>query len=836
MPQKPPVGTRINRSDPIGRSVVGCWLFNEGAGNRAIDVSGKGNHGTLNGGPTWTTGDRGRALNFDGVDDVVVCPGGFLTSVRAFTLVLRLNLTAFVSGRVIFAKGTSNSSRVGCQFSGATGGVNLFLSDGSANTFATLPNNSLVLGWHEYVIRFDGYGATNSDRLKVFRDGSELSIASFTGVIPSATSGDGSSFYIGNYFTGAFQTAMQMDGVLAVNRALTPSEILRLYKDSDCYLVRPLSSRVHFNAPLDYYSSAAFDHFDYYYSPVPLIEGKETTGNFSNFEFDVDSGFIVPDAYIEPAGSSVDVTASVTGAGTVSGSLGVIIQLSGSASGQSTASGTLDSGLQGSANGAATVSAAADAIRGLSGSLSGAAAVSSDVSITRGFSGLPSGAAVVSGTIIPIRGLYGSASGQASVTGDANIGGQMSGSVAAQASVSSTGLDIFRGLSGSASGQASSTAMLGAIQQLSSSVSGQADVSGGLTVLIPVSGSAPGAATVSATHLAAIVPLSGSAAGQATATANLAIDGVWEVFVYGQGNVAANLKITRGFSASVSGQAQAASALTVCHSVSGGSAGQSTAAGQLTRVSMLTTSISGQSQISGTLVSIQQFSQAISGQASASGALLATRGVAGTTSSSAQVSGALTVIIPVSGTSSGQAAVTGLIGPYRTLSGLSFGNSLVAGVFRRFAGLSGTANGQSVVLGGVTGTFHFGAGEISAIASVSGNLAIQITPGLITFDQIDALLQRGSWEISFYDPAQPGIDEVIFAGDGLDDIDIMIRRLLAHPRARVKISVDHDKFLNIQKFVPCSPKDIYNLRQRLVEKFGETDRITYLHLSGELFG
>ena len=55
-------------------SLIGWWWFDEGSGTVAADSSQYGNHGTLTGGPTWTSGVFGTALKFDGVDDHVVVP------------------------------------------------------------------------------------------------------------------------------------------------------------------------------------------------------------------------------------------------------------------------------------------------------------------------------------------------------------------------------------------------------------------------------------------------------------------------------------------------------------------------------------------------------------------------------------------------------------------------------------------------------------------------------------------------------------------------------------------------------------------------------------------
>jgi hypothetical protein len=53
-------------------NLVGWWKFDEGAGATAVDWSGHGNHGTIQGGSQWVAGYDGDALDFDGVDDYVV--------------------------------------------------------------------------------------------------------------------------------------------------------------------------------------------------------------------------------------------------------------------------------------------------------------------------------------------------------------------------------------------------------------------------------------------------------------------------------------------------------------------------------------------------------------------------------------------------------------------------------------------------------------------------------------------------------------------------------------------------------------------------------------------
>jgi hypothetical protein len=52
-------------------TIEGLWLFDEGSGNVAKDLSGNDHHGEILG-AKWVSGKYGKALEFDGVDDDVV--------------------------------------------------------------------------------------------------------------------------------------------------------------------------------------------------------------------------------------------------------------------------------------------------------------------------------------------------------------------------------------------------------------------------------------------------------------------------------------------------------------------------------------------------------------------------------------------------------------------------------------------------------------------------------------------------------------------------------------------------------------------------------------------
>ncbi len=63
--------TGISKAEIDPKTIIGLWLLDEGTGKTAKDSSGNDNNGALMGGPEWVQGRSGKALRFDGKDDVV---------------------------------------------------------------------------------------------------------------------------------------------------------------------------------------------------------------------------------------------------------------------------------------------------------------------------------------------------------------------------------------------------------------------------------------------------------------------------------------------------------------------------------------------------------------------------------------------------------------------------------------------------------------------------------------------------------------------------------------------------------------------------------------------
>lgn len=69
-----PVNSSASQPQGTGRldsGLAGYWAMDDGSGTNANDNSTNNNDGTLTNGPTWTTGQIGSAVDFDGTDDVI---------------------------------------------------------------------------------------------------------------------------------------------------------------------------------------------------------------------------------------------------------------------------------------------------------------------------------------------------------------------------------------------------------------------------------------------------------------------------------------------------------------------------------------------------------------------------------------------------------------------------------------------------------------------------------------------------------------------------------------------------------------------------------------------
>lgn len=144
---KPPLGTQIDWSKSITKKLAGCWLFNEGMGDKIYDLSSNANTGTLKNisfPPTtssgWNPGRTGTSLTFNRTTNYVNCGN----SSTLLFLDTTLTLEAFVKFNSI----SSNQNIIRRDESyllglnGADNKISFFVYGGGG--WGTLYSNSIV--------------------------------------------------------------------------------------------------------------------------------------------------------------------------------------------------------------------------------------------------------------------------------------------------------------------------------------------------------------------------------------------------------------------------------------------------------------------------------------------------------------------------------------------------------------------------------------------------------------------------------------------------------------------------------------------------------------------
>lgn len=203
--------------------LVGYWSFEDGSGTKATDFSENNNTGTLTNGPTWVDGRLGKAVNFDGTDDLVVVtnesPYRFSSD---FSLSTWVKVPTTLAGyEAVIGKYAVTPS--GWDFGiGSNGKARMSLRgtstlDVSSGAGPDLRDNQ----WH-YVVTVN-----TPTSIETYVDG--ILQNTMTGTWIATTNTD--SLYIGNRDSNGTTTfSGTIDEVRLYNRALTQEEITKLYQ------------------------------------------------------------------------------------------------------------------------------------------------------------------------------------------------------------------------------------------------------------------------------------------------------------------------------------------------------------------------------------------------------------------------------------------------------------------------------------------------------------------------------------------------------------------------------------------------------------------------------
>jgi hypothetical protein len=166
-------------------TLVNYWNLDENTGVTANDTADSKNC-TLTGGATWATGKYNSGVVFGDDNDYLDCVDiTALNSTQNFSIGLWAKQTN-TSDAIFYIKEKSSTERV--YIAGHAGGTIYFevrnadSSYGGWNSNGTLTTNE----WFHIVMVYDGTQSTNDAKLKVYINGSPITL-SFSGTIPTST-------------------------------------------------------------------------------------------------------------------------------------------------------------------------------------------------------------------------------------------------------------------------------------------------------------------------------------------------------------------------------------------------------------------------------------------------------------------------------------------------------------------------------------------------------------------------------------------------------------------------------------------------------------------------
>ena len=211
---------------PAASSNSGLCIFK--SDTNAIEVSDGTNWQTYNSdGVFLPTVTSTRSLSFDGSNDYVSFAGDA-------DLALSGASAATLAGWINVANTGSNQHLCGANtnvFSGELWGTTnvIYLEMGGGNFFTASNYSSYITqgDWHHIAFVFDGSGSTNSDRAKIYVDGSSLS-GTYSGTIPT-TIPSITNWYLGKGNYNVYYNGLMDEMSLWVGTALSSSQISLLY-------------------------------------------------------------------------------------------------------------------------------------------------------------------------------------------------------------------------------------------------------------------------------------------------------------------------------------------------------------------------------------------------------------------------------------------------------------------------------------------------------------------------------------------------------------------------------------------------------------------------------
>lgn len=212
----------------LDSGLAGYWKMDENTGTSATDSSTNGNTGTLTNGPTWTTGQIGSAVNFDGTDDYISMTASNLTAPARLSGAAWVKVDDIVSSEFypIFSNRTV----------GNAGWTFQIFTDGTCDGIDCARIEFVIQGIAAYTTTVSWVRENQWTHLAFSWDGSNVTFYVNGQSIQTISTGSmttGSTLYIGTMGPSGL-AGYYMDGSIdegyVYDRALSADEVVQLYR------------------------------------------------------------------------------------------------------------------------------------------------------------------------------------------------------------------------------------------------------------------------------------------------------------------------------------------------------------------------------------------------------------------------------------------------------------------------------------------------------------------------------------------------------------------------------------------------------------------------------
>lgn len=116
--QKPPLGYQLDRSSPFAQGLVGCWLFNEGAG-RSTNLCNMDK--TVDDGTSWIPSGFGIAKSLNGTTDRIDAINNIDFTNRAMSIVTSVLVNAYQCRPFVVHNSANTASALFLEIAASTG-------------------------------------------------------------------------------------------------------------------------------------------------------------------------------------------------------------------------------------------------------------------------------------------------------------------------------------------------------------------------------------------------------------------------------------------------------------------------------------------------------------------------------------------------------------------------------------------------------------------------------------------------------------------------------------------------------------------------------------------